>query len=73
MRKALGAGMLSPGFSRTSSPDVSYSGYIIEDGDGNEIDSCWGLYGSDYAETEAFAAVPDNPPEVPYSEDEDEI
>ena len=47
-------------------------GYIIEDGEGNEIDSCWGLYGSDYAEKEAFAAVPNTPPEVPYSEDEEE-
>lgn len=41
-------------------------GYTIEDGEGNEIESCWGLYGSDYAETEAFAAVPDDPPAFPY-------
>ena len=43
-------------------------GYVIEDGEGNEIGSCWGLYGSDYAETEAFGAVPDNPPAFPYCE-----
>jgi len=34
-------------------------GYIIEDGDGGEIDSCWGFYGFDYCKEEAISNVPD--------------
>jgi hypothetical protein len=28
-------------------------GYVIEDEDGNELDSCWGFYGLEYCESEA--------------------
>ena len=41
-------------------------GYVIEDGEQNLIDSCWGFYGFEYAKEEAFAAVPYNPPSFPY-------
>lgn len=34
-------------------------GYVIEDEDGNEVDSCWGLYGYEYAVEEALANVPE--------------
>lgn len=27
-------------------------GYIIEDKDGEQVESCWGFYGYDYCETE---------------------
>lgn len=36
-------------------------GFEIEDSDGNKIDSCWGLYGLDYAISEAKDNVPDEP------------
>jgi hypothetical protein len=32
-------------------------GYIIEDEDGEQLDSCWGFYGRDDAEAEAHAAM----------------
>lgn len=32
-------------------------GYVIEDQDGEHLDSCWGLYGLDYARAEATAAA----------------
>lgn len=32
-------------------------GYVIEDEDGEHIDSCWGFYGIDYAKQEAAAAL----------------
>jgi hypothetical protein len=32
-------------------------GYVIEDPEGNHIDSCWGFYGREYCETEAKAAL----------------
>lgn len=31
-------------------------GYVIEDKDGDTVDSCWGFYGMDHAEEEALAA-----------------
>lgn len=31
-------------------------GYVIEDKDGNHVDSLWGMYGFDYAKEEALAA-----------------
>lgn len=34
-------------------------GYVIEDGNGVHVDSCWGFYGLDYCRTEAKANVPD--------------
>lgn len=34
-------------------------GYQITDSDGAEIDSCWGLFGLDYARKEATDAVPE--------------
>ena len=46
-------------------------GFTIEDGEGNHIDSCWGFYGFDYAKSEAFDAVPDNPPVVRYDPEND--
>lgn len=36
-------------------------GFVIEDADGNDVDSCWGLYGLKYARTEAISNVPDEP------------
>jgi hypothetical protein len=39
-------------------------GYVIEDQDGNHIDSCWGFYGLEYAKTEARNAVPAVPAKV---------
>jgi hypothetical protein len=35
-------------------------GYIIEDDAGNYIDSCWGMYGHEYAEEEAKLAMKEN-------------
>jgi hypothetical protein len=32
-------------------------GYIIEDDDGNTVDSCWGFYGREVAEEEAKSAM----------------
>lgn len=32
-------------------------GYVIEDEDGEHVDSCWGFYGLDYARTEAKTAA----------------
>lgn len=32
-------------------------GYVIEDEDGDHIDSCWGFYGREYCEEEAQAAL----------------
>jgi hypothetical protein len=32
-------------------------GYIIEDTEGNHVDSCWGFYGHDYALSEAQEAL----------------
>ena len=32
-------------------------GYVIEDEDGEHLDSCWGFYGLDYAREEATAAA----------------
>ncbi len=36
-------------------------GYVIEDSDGDDVDSCWGFFGLDYAISEAKSAVPDEP------------
>jgi hypothetical protein len=44
-------------------------GYVIEDGDENHIDSCWGFYGFEECKAEAIRTVPDNPPAIPYDED----
>ena len=41
-------------------------GFVIEDGDGNHLDSCWEFYGFDYAKSEAESAVPNDPPDMPY-------
>ncbi len=32
-------------------------GFIVEDEDGAHLDSCWGFYGHDYAESEAQSAL----------------
>lgn len=32
-------------------------GYVIEDDDGNHIDSCWGFYGREYCEKEGQTAL----------------
>lgn len=32
-------------------------GYVIEDDDGNHLDSCWGFYGQDFCEQEAQSAL----------------
>lgn len=32
-------------------------GYVIEDAEGNHVDSCWGFYGLEYAEQEATDAL----------------
>ena len=32
-------------------------GYVIEDEEGNLVDSCWGFFGREYAESEAEAAA----------------
>ncbi len=32
-------------------------GFQIEDSDGNDVDSCWGFYGLDYARSEARSAA----------------
>jgi hypothetical protein len=32
-------------------------GYVVTDPDGNEVDSCWGLYGIEDAEQEARSAL----------------
>ncbi len=32
-------------------------GYTVEDSDGNDVDSCWGFYGLDYARSEAKTAA----------------
>lgn len=34
-------------------------GIVIEDDEGNEVDSCWGFYGREYAETEAKQMLAD--------------
>lgn len=34
-------------------------GYVIEDADGEQVDSLWGLYGEDYAKGEAARALRD--------------
>jgi len=36
-------------------------GYVIEDADGNSVDSCWGFYGLEYAKQEAMGQVPSEP------------
>jgi hypothetical protein len=36
-------------------------GYVIADGNGEHVDSCWGFFGFDYAKTEARNAVPTQP------------
>lgn len=36
-------------------------GYVIEDANGEHVDSCWGFYGLDYAKSEAMSNVPDEP------------
>ncbi len=36
-------------------------GYVIEDSDGDDVDSCWGFFGLDYAISEAKSAVPETP------------
>lgn len=33
-------------------------GYVIEDADGNYVDSCWGFYGLEYCRSEALSYVP---------------
>lgn len=38
-------------------------GYIVEDGDGEEIDSCWGFYGFEHCRSEAI----NNVPEIPFT------
>lgn len=35
-------------------------GYVIEDADGEHVESCWGLYGIDYAKEEAARALRDH-------------
>lgn len=45
-------------------------GYIIEDPDGEVIESVWGFFGYDYVVQEAKAAVPDSPPESKVTCDE---
>lgn len=37
-------------------------GYTVEGPNGEDIDSCWGFYGFDYARAEAIGAVPNKPP-----------
>lgn len=37
-------------------------GYVIEDGEGAHVDSCWGFYGIEYCKEEARASVPDSAP-----------
>lgn len=32
-------------------------GYVIEDEEGEQLDSCWGMYGADYCEKEAIEAA----------------
>ena len=32
-------------------------GYVIEDEEGNDVDSCWGFFGSDYCKSEALGAA----------------
>jgi hypothetical protein len=32
-------------------------GYVVEDGEGNHLDSCWGHYGLDHAVSEGRAAA----------------
>lgn len=36
-------------------------GYVIETPEGEDVDSCWGFYGLDYARQEAKDAVPETP------------
>ncbi len=36
-------------------------GYVIEDADGSDVDSCWGFYGLDYCKQEALSCVPAEP------------
>ena len=36
-------------------------GFVIEDSDGNDVDSCWGFFGLDYAIAEAKFNVPKEP------------
>lgn len=45
-------------------------GFVIEDPDGNHIDSCWGHYGLEYARAEAISNVPEDPALV-HGESED--
>jgi hypothetical protein len=47
-------------------------GFIIEDGEGTDVDSCWGFYGLETVKQEAISAVPENPPLTPYTEEEEE-
>jgi hypothetical protein len=35
----------------------SVYGYVVEDADGNHLDSCWGFYGLDYCKQEAIQAA----------------
>ena len=37
----------------------SIYGYVVEDPDGNHLDSCWGFYGIDYCKHEATGAATD--------------
>jgi hypothetical protein len=32
-------------------------GYVIEDDEGNELESCWGFYGREYCENEAKSVM----------------
>lgn len=36
-------------------------GYVIENSDGDDVDSCWGFFGLDYRKKEAIDNVPDEP------------
>lgn len=36
-------------------------GYVIETPDGEQVDSCWGFFGSEYCKEEAKNAVPNKP------------
>lgn len=36
-------------------------GFVIEDADGEHVDSCWGFYGLEYCKTEAIDCVPNEP------------
>ena len=40
-------------------------GYVIETPDGEQVDSCWGCYGLEYAKERALECVPDAPAVAP--------